>query len=475
MVNITRIGRYVPRYRLRRSAIAGALSGVFPGQLEGDSGYRAVCASDEDATTLAVAAALDTVGMAGQAGSILLGAIAPTHSGRQDAAIVADVLAMASAEARDVIGMRAGTSALIQAIRDAQATGKTALALAVAHQRPLMQSPRALAAADTAIGMLVGTEPGLARYLGSCASTVDSPAQFQVGDRQVAYHWEERWSREVSVQLAESTVTRLLQSLQVNPSEIAMLVWPVTNGQAHRILANRIGISSECRFFGADVQGPDHGIASALIQLDHALSCAERDEKILLIDSGQGCEALLFVASGTADRPESAGATGAADEGIEVSYATYLRWAGLIDVDRGLRAEGESLVSLSLRHRHASFLARLQGGRCMHCATPQLPMSLVCVRCAAVRTQVPVSFATTTGTLRTWSADYLAASDAPPVLAGLIDFEGGGRLMMALTDCQVDEIHTGMRVKPAFRVRSRDPRGHTQYFWKAAPAAASPS
>ena len=56
----------------------------------------------------------------------------------------------------------------------------------------------------------------------------------------------------------------------------------------------------------------------------------------------------------------------------------------------------------------------------------------------------------------------------PPGVNGVIDFEGGGRLICELTDCEVDKVAVGMKVEMTFRKMFQS-RGIINYFWKAKP------
>jgi len=74
----------------------------------------------------------------------------------------------------------------------------------------------------------------------------------------------------------------------------------------------------------------------------------------------------------------------------------------------------------------------------------------------------------------TYSADYLTFSMSPPNHYGMVVFEGGGRIMLDLTDVAPGEVETGLPVKMVFRIKDRDEkRGFTRYFWKAAPDRAA--
>jgi uncharacterized OB-fold protein len=90
--------------------------------------------------------------------------------------------------------------------------------------------------------------------------------------------------------------------------------------------------------------------------------------------------------------------------------------------------------------------------------------------CGALRSQGDYEFADVPATVKSFTADMLAYTINPPAIYGMVQFEGGGRMMADFTDCVQDDIAVGMPVKMVFRKHSQDPeRGFTGYFWKAAP------
>ena len=79
-------------------------------------------------------------------------------------------------------------------------------------------------------------------------------------------------------------------------------------------------------------------------------------------------------------------------------------------------------------------------------------------------TDVPMADAT--GTIATFTVDRLAYSPSPPVVFAVVDFDGGGRLPVELTDVDVDEVRIGARVELTFR-KLFTADGIHNYFWKA--------
>jgi uncharacterized OB-fold protein len=113
------------------------------------------------------------------------------------------------------------------------------------------------------------------------------------------------------------------------------------------------------------------------------------------------------------------------------------------------------------------------GGRCTNCGTLQIPRTRICVNpnCRTHDTQEDEPFAEKPASIMSWTADQLAYSIDPPAHYGMVEFDGGGRLMVDFTDVDPDAVEVNMPVRMVFRIKDVDEqRGFVRYFWKAAPA-----
>ena len=104
----------------------------------------------------------------------------------------------------------------------------------------------------------------------------------------------------------------------------------------------------------------------------------------------------------------------------------------------------------------------------MACATRHLPPTRVCLKCHAVDRMTPERMADVPATIATCTVDRLAYSLSPPVVAAVVDFDGGGRYPVEMTDVDPAEVKIGMRVEMTFR-RLFTADGIHNYFWKARP------
>ena len=216
------------------------------------------------------------------------------------------------------------------------------------------------------------------------------------------------------------------------------------------------------------------GTANVLLMLARALEESKPGDNILVASFGGGCDVIWLEVTDQIYAIKSASGvseTFSAREPLE-SYIKYLVWREFLQVDEGLRAEEDEWTRWSLSWRKRKEVLGLWGSCCRQCATVQYPAQRVCVNpvCGAVDEMEPYCFAGKAGHITSYTGDMLAASPNPPAVYGQIEFEGGGKHLFDITDCNLDELATGMRVSMSFRRRYYDrKRDIAGYFWKAVP------
>ena len=92
----------------------------------------------------------------------------------------------------------------------------------------------------------------------------------------------------------------------------------------------------------------------------------------------------------------------------------------------------------------------------------------VCVNCQTKDEFELYKFSDKKGVLFTYAIDQLMPTLNPPGVNGVIDFEGGGRFVGELTDCDISKLKVGMPVEMTYRKMFVN-KGIINYFWKAKP------
>ena len=474
-------GGYVPRLRLARRVIAEANAWFNPGLRALGRGERAIAGWDEDAITMAVEAARDCLAHRGRDGiaQVLLASTTLPFQDRQNSGVVAEALHLAGAVGTlDVAGsQRAGTSALISACQVARGGGGPVLVTSAEKRRTKAASPLELTTGDAAAALLVGEGEGVAKLLGHATRSTDFVDHYRGQDERFDYVWEERWVRDEGfLKIVPEAVAGALAAAGIDAGAIDHFCFPSPMRRAGPSVAKKLGLAEGSLRDNLQGRCGEAGAAHPLVMLVHALEEAAPGERILVVGFGQGCDALVFEATGAlADARPERGISGYLKRGrADTDYHRYLGINDLVALEHGLRAETDRQTGLTTLYRNRKMALGLVGGKCTRCGTLQFPKSNVCVNpnCHAADTQEDHPFSEMRATMRSHTADRLTYSVAPPAYYGMVQFEEGGRAMIDFTDIDTDdELAVGTAMRMVFRVKDYDVRrGFRRYFWKATPA-----
>jgi 3-hydroxy-3-methylglutaryl CoA synthase len=476
---ILSFGAYLPRSRLQRSVVAAANGWFAPGLKGLAKGERAIANWDEDPITMGVEAARDCLGDRDRSSlsRLVLASSSLPFDDRLNAGVVANALQLPSAlRALDFAGsQRAGSSALIDAL-DGGATDAPTLVVAADARKTRAGSTQEMSYGDGAAALLVGRGDPVARLVAAHSETVDFVHQYRMHDRAHDYAWEERWIRDEGyLKIVPRAIDAVLKKAGASAEAVTHFCLPGTLARIQAAVAKR------CRLPEGSVRDPlaavcgDTGVAHPLLMLSAALEDAKPGDLILLAAFGEGCDALLLEATPAIERPASRrGVKGAL--GWRREDGNYLRWLsfnGVIDLERGMRAEPDKATPLTVLYRNRDMIQGLVGGKCRQCGTVQYPRQRYCVNpeCNALDSQDDYPFSERAGKVMSYTADSLTYSPDPPTYFGMVQFDGGGRMLMDFTEVDAGRIDVGLAVRMVFRVKDHDPmRGFRRYFWKATPA-----
>lgn len=474
---IARFGAYVPRLRIDRAVIAEAHKWMAPGLRGQAKGARAFTSWDEDAITMAVDAARDAIGPGDATGvkAVRLASTSLPYADLQNAAIVARAIgAPASVASSDAAGsQRAGTSALLQALKGSEPT------LVIGSDNPSAKpaSTQELSFGAGAAALLVSDTDIVARLIGSASVTDVFVDHFRAADAHSDYVWEERWIRDEGyARIVPAAVNTALADAQLAIGDIQHFVMPSYLKGAADAVAKKL------KFAGTVAGGLEDGIgyagaAHALLMLAATLETAAPGDRILLVGFGQGADVLIFQVTDAiaGARPNRGVAGSVADALATDSYMRMLSFYGGIDAEWGMRSEKSAKTALTEQYRSTGQLEAFNAGKCGDCGTIQFPQLQYCVRCHAPSERFEdVSLRDAPAKVLTSTADWLSYHPSPPLWVGFVEFDNGARMLMEMVDIGEAEIDTGTPLRMVYRIKEKDrQRGYNRYFWKSTPLSAA--
>jgi 3-hydroxy-3-methylglutaryl CoA synthase/NAD(P)-dependent dehydrogenase (short-subunit alcohol dehydrogenase family) len=481
MIGITSYGAYVPRLRLDRTAIFRSMGWFAPATVMVAQGERSMCSWDEDALTMAVAAARDCLRGTdkGALEGLYLASTTLPFADRQNAGILAAALNLREdlAAADFTASQKASTTALIAALEAVKSGERRSVLVAASDRRETKAGYfYEMWFGDGAAALGVGDREVVAEYLGSYSLSLDFVDHYRGAQKSFDYVWEERWARDAGYGvIIPRAVKGLFEKLGIGMDDVDRLIFPCIFKSDHARIARELGAGKEKVADTMHEVCGETGTAHALLMLVAALEKARPGDRLLVCGFGQGANALYFRATeAIAALPARAGVAGALARKRTIdNYPKWLKFRDLLQTEMGIRAEAPTQTAATALWRKNKMLLGLVGGRCRACGTAQFPKMDICVnpQCGALHSQDDHEFADAPAQIKSFTGDLLAVSVDPPALYGMVQFEGGGRMMADFSDCELEDLRVGRPVRMEFKRKAVDrERGFVNYFWKAVPA-----
>jgi uncharacterized OB-fold protein len=269
-------------------------------------------------------------------------------------------------------------------------------------------------------------------------------------------------------------VKGLLDKYGLKITDFAKVIYDCHYAAERRKLNKMLGIAPEVEQPNFQLEIGQMGTAQSLVMLAGALEEAKPGDKLLVVSFGSGCDALYFeVTENIKNKNGNRGLSGFLANRADLDvYEKYLVWRDILPGDAGLRSEEDLWTRWSILWRKRREVLGLWGSRCTKCGTPQFPAQRVCVNpdCGAIDQMEEYLFSDKKGRILSFTEDMLAASYNPPAVYGAVEFEGGGKYYFDFTDCNLQELSTGMAASFSFRRKYHDKkRDISGYFWKVVP------
>jgi len=446
-------GSYLPYRRLDRTTIAAVAGGG------GGKGTRTVASYDEDTTTMGVEAARRAVRDApgAEVRSVWFSTVAPAYLDKTNAATLHAALRLGrGAAAYDVVGsVRSGLGAL----RAALGSEGASLVVTADTRIGLPGGPDEATGGDGAAALLVGDDtdgPVLAEFVTWQSSTEEFLDRWRTPGETRSKVWEERFGETRYTSLGIEAWEAALKDAGLAADQIDHLVVTSTHERAAGAVTKKLGVAADRVVDGLGSTVGNTGAAHPALLLCHALESARPNQTIALVVLADGADVIILrTTAALADHTPVVPLEQQVGGGAPITYGKYLAWRGLLQVEPPRRPE-PARTSASAAGRSIDwkfgFVGSVGDDGVVH-----LPPS------AHDDSARPMADAT--GTIVTFTIDKLAYSPSPPVVFAVVDFDGGGRVPIELTDVDPTELAIGGRVEMTFR-RLFTADGIHNYFWK---------
>ena len=467
MRGVISYGAYLPHRRLDRSTIA-AVAGT-----GGGKGTRTVASYDEDTTTLGVEAARRALrSTTTKPAALWFSTVTPAYVDKTNATTVHAALRLSP----DVIAADFGGAVRsgVGALRAALAGGPTALVVTADIRTGLPGSADESAGGDAAAALLVGDEADaadgrvIAELIGSGTATDEFLDRWRTPGDARSKQWEEKFGEMQYLPLAQAAFRAALADAGIDADRVDALVVTGQHGRANKTVLKKLGVDGAKVVDDLSGTVGNPGAAQLGILLAAALDRATPGQVIAVLSLADGADALVFRTTEAITTFEPASPV--ADQvaaGAPLPYGKFLAWRGFLTPEPPRRPE-PARPSSSAAARNEDWKYGFVGAKDRTSGAVHLPPSRVSMEGGAIDDMEPIPMADVGGTVVTYTIDKLVYSPSPPVVFAIVDFDGGGRAPVELTDIDPAEAAIGARVEMTFR-RLFTADGIHNYFWKARP------
>jgi 3-hydroxy-3-methylglutaryl CoA synthase/uncharacterized OB-fold protein len=464
MRGILQAAGYVPYRRLNRSEIAQTFGSG------GGKGTRAVAGYDEDTTTMAVEAArLVRKNATVEPDAVWFATANPAYLDKNNASAIHAALRLdSSIPAMDFGGaLRSGVGTL----RAALDGNNTVLVVASDMRDGLPTSADEAQGGDGAAAVLIGDESAgtvLAEYLGAGSATDEFIERWRTPGSRRSRAWEEKFGEISYAPLVEQAWNTALKNASLAPDQVNVLLVTGMHARAVRGIGGKLGATSAATADDLSATVGNTGTAHAALTLTHALESAEPGQVIALVVLADGADVLLFR---TTDAVASARPTRSVavqiSNGAPLPYGKFLSWRDTVTLEPPRRPEPDR-ISASVSARTEDWKYAFVGSRDRESGELHLPPARISRVGDAVDDMAEAPMSEVEGTVALFTIDRIAYSPSPPITFAVVDFDGGGRHPVELTDIEVKELQIGDRIEMTFRKLFTSDEIHN-YFWKARP------
>jgi 3-hydroxy-3-methylglutaryl CoA synthase len=473
MIGIKAYGAYLPKYLLPRELISQAWD--FPLV----PGNKAIANVDEDTITMGVEAGLDCLaGIDSKSiDGLFFASTTQVYTEKDSASLIADVLDLReniiTADFTD--STKAGTTAVARAVEAIKANKdiKSVLIVAADTRNPEPSTMWEFGYADGAAALLIAEEESLPISIEdyySISANVTGPWKRNETDSFIRT-FEPKMDAQFYIKSLTTVISEVMKRNNLEPAALGHVAYNYSNPRLHASIAKMMkfpqGVAQNGMFF----QIGDLGTAMPFMLLIAAIKRPKPDAKVILAGFGDGADAILMQIQDkklVRDLGKDHIALGYQKKMTTLkNYNVFIENKKLLKKDRYTRKSSAVIV-----WREKDSIYQMYGNKCKKCGAIQYPrMMPSCFECRTIGEFEKIKLQLK-GTVFTYTLDHLVGGNyyETPVPRCVIDLDGGGRILLDMTEIEKPEenVSIGMRVELTFRKMHEGAEFHN-YYWKCRP------
>ncbi len=468
---IKSIGAYLPYRYLTRAALGAAWGG------KGGKGEKSVCDVDEDSVTMAVEAAMGCFRFVkrDEINALYFASTTGVYAEKLHSSLisVACDLDDATTMTMDVAAStRAGTNAVKAAMDLVRSeNGNNVLVTAADARNSYPKSTLEANIGDGAAALVIGSGDGLLAEIDYFTSVNEEINDYWRNAKEpYVRHAEGRFCDEEGyLRETQLVMKKLMAETGLAPDAFTKVVLTAQNLKLRGKAAAKLGFAAEQLADTYLLQAGDTGSAQAMLGLVGALECASAGDRILVIDYGNGANALvLTVTDGIAKLCGKRQIENFLNTRTELdSYARFLSWREIAPAEPGGAFKLPASTAQTWREQNINI--RLHGSVCRKCGSALFPINRVCDVCGSKDEYDEVRLSDHICTLYTFSVDkYAGRSDDPLLIQAVAEDKNGSHIYTIMTNFKQEEVSVGMPVEFTFR-KMHELGNFPNYFWKLRP------
>ncbi|MEW6778083.1 MAG: 3-oxoacyl-[acyl-carrier-protein] synthase III C-terminal domain-containing protein [Bdellovibrionota bacterium] len=463
MAGITSYGLHFAAYRLPLSKIAAAWEG------KAGKGEKAVASYDEDALTLACAAAQDVVGEhdPSKFGGLFFASTTSPYLEKSVSSFISHVHRLPKgAVTADFTNSRRCASSAFRAALDAVQAGSADNVIVAAGEARTAEPGSGLeqVMGDGGAALCVGKQGAIAEILASHAVTEEAYDEFRRAGEDFVNEGDQRFAQSYNfTPSVVAAVKGVLAKGNLKPEQIDLIAIAADNAKAAQGACQKAGLDP-AKLVSAYLPEVGYlGAAQSLATLALALEKAGPGKKILWVSYGDGADAFIFqtteaIKSLGGSRVEAA----IADKRPMNTYEKYLKLRGVFKIE----TPGPEETPV-LHWNEREWNLPLLSDRCEKCGLVYYPPQAVCLKCGdrSAKKRIPTP---RRGKIFTFTKDFLVANPDPPQVTTVVTADNGARVFLQGADFEDSDVTIDAPVE--FQIRKLHDGGeYPIYYWKCRP------